>query len=158
MLAVLDPDRVGRSDAAVRPGAPTEIRGAAVWAKGAVAYGHRARLALPMLVSLAVGIGFLALSAIPGLLLIEVERMQIAITEDAIVRHSPWTGRCVVKWSDVARVGYSRVNRWFVVSSTGGTVRVSQHFTGIGEFVKIARRKLTAERYSGAASAFDAWS
>src|SRR5918995_3810678 len=46
LLAVLDPDLVVRSDAAVRPGAPTEIRGAAVWARGAVAYGHLAKLAL----------------------------------------------------------------------------------------------------------------
>jgi hypothetical protein len=107
---------------------------------------------------LAVGIGLLALSAIPGLLLIEVERMQIAITEDAIVRLSPWTGMSVVKWGDVMRVSNSKVNRWFVVSSTESTIRVSQHLTGIGEFVKIARRKLSAERYSGAAAAFDACS
>ena len=56
LLAVLDPDLVVRSDAAVRPGAPTEIRGAAVWAQGAVAYGHLAKLALPVLVNGAVGI------------------------------------------------------------------------------------------------------
>ncbi len=42
LLAVLDPDLVVRADMAA--GAPTEIRGAAVWAKGAVAYGHLARL------------------------------------------------------------------------------------------------------------------
>jgi RNA polymerase sigma factor (sigma-70 family) len=56
LLAVLDPDLVVRSDEAVRPGAPTEIRGAAVWAKGAVAYGHLAKLAVPVLVNGAVGI------------------------------------------------------------------------------------------------------
>ena len=56
LLAVLDPDLVVRSDEAVRPGAPTEIHGAAVWAKGAVAYGHLAKLALPVLVNGAVGI------------------------------------------------------------------------------------------------------
>jgi hypothetical protein len=56
LLAVLDPDLVVRSDEAVRPGAPMEIRGAAVWAKGAVAYGHLAKLAMPVLVNGAVGI------------------------------------------------------------------------------------------------------
>jgi RNA polymerase sigma factor (sigma-70 family) len=41
LLAVLDPDLVVRAD---MPGvAPTEVRGAAVWAKGAVAYGHLAQ-------------------------------------------------------------------------------------------------------------------
>jgi RNA polymerase sigma factor (sigma-70 family) len=41
LLAVLDPDVVVRAD--MPPGAPTETRGAAVWAKGAVAYGHLAQ-------------------------------------------------------------------------------------------------------------------
>jgi RNA polymerase sigma-70 factor (ECF subfamily) len=37
-------------------GAATEIRGAAVWAKGAVAYGHLARLTQPALVNGAIGV------------------------------------------------------------------------------------------------------
>jgi RNA polymerase sigma factor (sigma-70 family) len=54
LLAVLDPDLVVRADMAA--GAPTEIRGAAVWAKGAVAYGHLARLTQPALVDGAIGV------------------------------------------------------------------------------------------------------
>ncbi len=53
LLAVLDPDLVVRAD---MPGAPAEIRGAAVWAKGAVAYGHMARLTRPALVDGAIGV------------------------------------------------------------------------------------------------------
>lgn len=53
LLAVLDPDLVVRTDI---PGAPAEIHGAAVWAKGAVAYGHLARLVRPVLINGAVGI------------------------------------------------------------------------------------------------------
>jgi RNA polymerase sigma factor (sigma-70 family) len=56
LLAVLDPDLVVRADMPVPAGAPREIRGAAVWAKGAIAYGHLAQLARPMLVNGAVGI------------------------------------------------------------------------------------------------------
>jgi RNA polymerase sigma factor (sigma-70 family) len=56
LLAVLDPDLVVRADMAVPRGAPSEIRGAAVWAKGAVAYGHLAQLARPALVDGAIGI------------------------------------------------------------------------------------------------------
>jgi RNA polymerase sigma-70 factor (ECF subfamily) len=41
LLAVLDPDLAVRAD--MPTGAPSEVRGAAVWAKGAVAYGHMAR-------------------------------------------------------------------------------------------------------------------
>jgi RNA polymerase sigma-70 factor (ECF subfamily) len=54
LLAVLDPDLVVRADMAA--GAPSEIRGAAVWAKGAVAYGHLARLTQPALVNGAIGV------------------------------------------------------------------------------------------------------
>jgi RNA polymerase sigma-70 factor (ECF subfamily) len=55
LLAVLDPDLVVRADAAVS-GAPTEVRGAAVWAKQAVAFGQLARLVRPALVNGAVGV------------------------------------------------------------------------------------------------------
>jgi RNA polymerase sigma factor (sigma-70 family) len=54
LLAVLDPDLVVRTD--MPAGAPTEIRGAAVWAKGAVAYGHMARLTQPALLDGAIGV------------------------------------------------------------------------------------------------------
>jgi RNA polymerase sigma factor (sigma-70 family) len=54
LLAVLDPDLVVRADMAA--GAPTEIRGAAVWAKGAVAYGHMVRLTRPALVHGTIGV------------------------------------------------------------------------------------------------------
>ena len=53
LLAVLDPDLVVRADMTA---APTEIRGAAAWAKGAVAYGHLARLTRPALVNGAIGV------------------------------------------------------------------------------------------------------
>jgi len=54
LLAVLDPDLVVRAD---MPGAPpSEIRGAAIWAKGAVSYGHLARLTTPALVNGTVGV------------------------------------------------------------------------------------------------------
>jgi RNA polymerase sigma factor (sigma-70 family) len=54
LLAVLDPDLVVRAEMAAGP--PTEVRGAAVWAKGAVAYGHMARLTRPALVNGAIGL------------------------------------------------------------------------------------------------------
>jgi RNA polymerase sigma-70 factor (ECF subfamily) len=54
LLAVLDPDLVVRADMAA--GAPTEVHGAAAWAKGAVAYGHLARLTQPALVNGAIGV------------------------------------------------------------------------------------------------------
>ena len=56
LLAVLDPDVVVRTDLAVPSGAPAEVRGAAVWAKQAVAFGHLAQLVRPALVNGGVGV------------------------------------------------------------------------------------------------------
>jgi RNA polymerase sigma-70 factor (ECF subfamily) len=57
LLAVLDPDVVVRADeAAARPGAPREVRGARAWAKQALAFSRGARAARPALVNGAVGV------------------------------------------------------------------------------------------------------
>jgi RNA polymerase sigma factor (sigma-70 family) len=56
LLAVLDPDLVVRTDLAVASGARGEVRGAAVWAKQAAAFGHLARLVQPALVNGAIGL------------------------------------------------------------------------------------------------------
>jgi RNA polymerase sigma-70 factor (ECF subfamily) len=53
LLTVLDPELVVRTDIV---GASAEVRGAAVWAKGAVAYGHLARLVRLALVNGAIGL------------------------------------------------------------------------------------------------------
>ena len=53
LLAVLDPDLVVRAD---MPGAPAVVRGAAAWAKQAVAFGQLARLVRPALVNGAIGV------------------------------------------------------------------------------------------------------
>ena len=56
LLAVLDPGLVVRTDLTAPSGSPAEVRGAAVWAKQAVAFGHLARLVRPALVNGAIGL------------------------------------------------------------------------------------------------------
>jgi RNA polymerase sigma factor (sigma-70 family) len=56
LLAVLDPEVVVRADMPGAAGAPTEIHGAATWAKQAVAFGHMARVARLALVDGNVGL------------------------------------------------------------------------------------------------------
>ena len=58
LLAVLDPDVLVRVDIPGRPGAPTEVRGAANWAKGAVAFSRLVRAVQPALVDGAPGLVF----------------------------------------------------------------------------------------------------
>lgn len=102
------------------------------------------------------GISFLTVSVLAGLLLIEVERMRIAVTENGLTRFSPWTGRCELKWSEVERVEYSAINRWFILSGAAGTIRISRHLSNVAEFVKVARSKLAAERLTRVSAVFDA--
>jgi RNA polymerase sigma-70 factor, ECF subfamily len=54
LLAVLDPDLVVRAD--MPPAPPSEVRGAATWAKGAISYGHLVRLTQFALVDGAIGV------------------------------------------------------------------------------------------------------
>jgi RNA polymerase sigma-70 factor (ECF subfamily) len=56
LLAVLDPDVVVRVDVPARPGAPTEIRGASNWARGAVAFSRLARFVQLALIDGSVGL------------------------------------------------------------------------------------------------------
>jgi RNA polymerase sigma factor (sigma-70 family) len=57
LLAVLDPDVLVRIDeAAGRPGAPREIRGARAWAQGALAFAHAISATEPALVDGTVGL------------------------------------------------------------------------------------------------------
>jgi hypothetical protein len=56
LLAVLDPDLVVRADMPGPSRTPAEIRGAAVWAKQAVAFGYLARLTQPALVNGTIGV------------------------------------------------------------------------------------------------------
>ncbi|HZZ80207.1 MAG TPA: hypothetical protein VFE62_16960 [Gemmataceae bacterium] len=97
------------------------------------------------------GIALLAMSIIAGLLLIEVMRTQIILTEDALTRFSPWSGPATLNWSEVERVRYSAVNQWFLVEGAGRTIRVSRHLTGVNIFADLARRKLATAAWSGAA-------
>src|SRR5436190_23166583 len=62
---------------------------------------------------IAAGVSFAAMSLLAGLLLIEADRVQIAVSETGVTRHSPWTGRASLAWSEIERIEYSALNRWF---------------------------------------------
>ena len=82
LLTVLDPDVVVRLDqAAGRPGAPREIRGARNWAAGAVAFSHMARFVRPALVHGTVGLVWAPGGRLRRALRFEFERGKIAQVE-----------------------------------------------------------------------------
>jgi len=58
LLMVLDPDVLVRVDIPGRPDAPTEVRGAANWAKGAVAFSRLVRAVQPALIEDSPGLVF----------------------------------------------------------------------------------------------------
>jgi len=104
---------------------------------------------------LKVGAVVLLTSALSGALLIETVLFQVVLSEDGIARRSPWRGYAFLRWTEVTRVRYSAVNRWFVFEGAGGTIRVSRFLENIGELVRLARRKLVADRFANAAAVFE---
>ncbi len=100
------------------------------------------------------GGSFFGASLAAGLLFLETRLAQVVLTEDGITRSSPWTGRATLPWSAVERVRYSPLNRWFVLSGAGRTIRVSRHLVGVSIFVDTVRRKVPAERSASAAAVF----
>jgi hypothetical protein len=104
------------------------------------------------------GASFLATSVIAGLLLIEAVRSVVVLTEEEIMRYSPWKGKLTLRWADVEHVRYSTANRWFVLTGPSGAIRVSRHLEGMRGFADMVKRKVAAERWAeaGAAEALNA--
>lgn len=94
---------------------------------------------------------FFVIGILCGLLLVEVSRVQIIVTEESITRMSPWTGTCTMKWSEIENVRYADVNRWFVITGGIGVIRVSRYLGGLRELAETLRRKVSAERWADAA-------
>ncbi|MBI3821782.1 MAG: hypothetical protein HY289_03775 [Planctomycetes bacterium] len=102
------------------------------------------------------GVSFLTFGVIAGLLLIESTRVQVVVTDEGLTRYSPWTGPLTLKWIEVERVGYSSVNRWFIVEGAGRTIRASRHLADIRVFADAVRRHVAAERCTLAATVLQA--
>ena len=82
LISVLDPDVVVHVDeAAARPGAPREIRGAQNWARGAVAFAAMARFVQPALVDGSVGFVWAPRGRLLRALTFTLERGKIARVE-----------------------------------------------------------------------------
>jgi hypothetical protein len=146
VLAVMRYGVVMRTLALILALAPALIMVYAIWA-----FPWRT----PAMLNIA-GSAFLATSVVGGLLLVEVTRVQVLLTEEGLSRFSPWSKAITLKWMEVERVRYSPVNRWFTVEGAGRTVRVSRHLAGIGAFVAMVRRKVAVERCANAAKVLDA--
>lgn len=82
LVAILDPDFVMRADAvASRAGAPTEVRGAEKWARGAVQYGQMARVAQVALVDGSVGLVVAPRGRLVRVLTFRIESGKVASVE-----------------------------------------------------------------------------
>jgi RNA polymerase sigma-70 factor, ECF subfamily len=77
LLAVLDPDVVVRVDVAGRPGAPTEVRGAVNWARGAIAFSRLVRSVQPALVNGSPGLVFAPRGRLSRVLTFKIEGERI---------------------------------------------------------------------------------
>ena len=135
-----------RSSALVLALAPPTVMGCVVWL---LVWRNTNTLAIA-------GAGFLVCSLLGGLFLLEVQGAQIAVSEDGLTRYSRWATPVTLKWIEVEHVGYSALNRWFIVAGMGRTIHVSRYLVGVGAFVEVLRRKIAAERLVNVHAALDA--
>lgn len=70
-----------------------------------------------------------------GLLLLEVQRVRIAVTTAGLIADSPWRGRRELPWNEIEHVTFSALNRWLVIRGRNGqTIRASLF---LAEFPKL---------------------
>jgi hypothetical protein len=77
------------------------------------------------------------LFAVLWLVRIEVAGVRHALAPEGIVRGSPWTGRTVIAWSEVARVRWSAAGQWLVVEARDGRrLRIPSLVSGLGDLAE----------------------
>lgn len=119
---------------------------------------------LPLLVEtkaserpLIVGVG--ALFGGLGAILVNDARGRVQLMSDRIEAFSPWRGKRTLKWSEVISVGYSPINRWFILKGAAtGTIRVSAMYVGVSTFVERLRANVAASVCAKALDIYEAQS
>ena len=89
------------------------------------------------------GVSLTGLSLLGGALLLEVERVVLTITADGLIGDSPWRRRREIRWSEIARVTYSSLNRWYAITdSAGRTIRASAYLVGLPVLLHALRERV----------------
>ena len=71
----------------------------------------------------------------------------VKVGNGAIARHSPWKGDLSLAWEEIESVQYSTFNRWYVLRSPRGKIRVSSYLSGIDDFVEVATERVSPDRW-----------
>ncbi len=91
------------------------------------------------------GSSLLSLGFIPGVLLIEVARTRVILTQDAVVRVSPWRATSTLARSAIKSVRFSSINRTYDLLGDGPVMRVSRMLDGVQRFIELAKAKIPIE-------------
>jgi hypothetical protein len=90
-------------------------------------------------------------------LLLETWLFRVIVTDQEVIRHSPWRRPVLIPWDEVVEVSYSRLNSWFVLTASDGRkVRVAQLLSGVPTFAARVQRHLRPEVYADARAGFEA--
>lgn len=96
------------------------------------------------------GLILLALCLPGGLLLLEVQRVRLAISETGLIADSPWRGRRAMRWDEVEHVSCSALNRWLVIEGRDKTtIRASFFLTGLPALLTALRDRVPAAKRAG---------
>jgi len=71
----------------------------------------------------------------------------IKVGSRAVTRHSPWKGDLSLAWEEIESVQYSTFNRWYVLRSPRGKIRISSYLSGMDDFVELATQRIPREKW-----------
>ena len=85
----------------------------------------------------------------------DVFRFRLVVGPDGLDCRSPWRGRRLGRWEDVADVSFNSPRGWFEVRATDGrTARLPAMVGGLGAFLEACERRLTPSQLEPALRAY----
>jgi len=71
----------------------------------------------------------------------------VKVGSGALTQHSPWKGDLSLAWEEIESVEYSTFNRWYVLRSPRGRIRISSYLSGVNDFVEVATQRIPPEKW-----------
>lgn len=99
-------------------------------------------------------IGFSVFLLLGIYMLAETLVERVIASDIGLEQRSPWRTRRRIRWDEIESVGFSKVNRWFVVAGPKSKIRISFFLVGIRECAALILKQVPAPRRVQAETGF----
>jgi hypothetical protein len=110
----------------------------------AIAFASAHRSGIPTGGLVLVGLAVLLGVATAAYFLVAEFRLRVRVDDTAVERVDPVRSRRMA-WSEVTRLYYNGVNRWFVLTGPGTRMWIGENMSGIGDFAESALARVRPE-------------